>query len=186
MTFEEAIATPVAGRIQLSSSEPTEGTRSLGIYDLTADGFRLVAHRQVPEAQHGALVLDLAARGFPVAEMEVPGYFIWLRHGADLDVYGLKRREFSAAGDRATLWNGRVIERADILRVIAFADADHEYRGVKATLRSGESIDLVTDVSISAMAGFYIRNDLQCETVWAAVVAQAIAAWAGARYENQI
>ncbi len=137
------------------------------IYRLGSGGAQQLAYRRVSEAEHDALVADLRARGLPVAETDFPCDFVWAAKADGVEVYDRKGKVFDAAGDRATLENGTVVARADVARVIAFAEADYIYRGVKATLRSGKEVSLVTEASGSAMGDpVYTRNELLFETGW--------------------
>ncbi len=190
VTFDEAVAAPT-GKVQASGSEVRNGTRVLIIYSLGSDGAKQVAYRLVPEAEHDALVADLSARGLAVAETDDACEFVWTRDGSDIEVYDRESKVFGAVGDRATLADGRVVARADFARVVAFASDDSAYRGVKAELRSGKEIHLVTDVSLAAAAnalGYptYSRNELLCETVWCSTLGRVIAAWAGTEFHDQI
>ena len=187
MTFEEAVAAPGPGKFQLSSSHVKDGQRVVMIYSLDNDGWNRVAYRKVPENEHDALVADLQARGFPVAETDSHCDFVWVRNPERIAVYNAERKAFEATGDRATLVDGRVIARDDIARVIAYAAPDYVDRGIKAILRSGEEVDLVTELSMSAMGDdVYNRNDLLMSTEWCATLGKAIAKWAGTELENQI
>ena len=186
MTFEEAVA--AHGRIvQVCSDEVKDGKRGQMIYSLTDEGAEQLAWRFVPAEQYDALVADLRERGLAVAEMEPPCDFIWVTSEQGIEVYGRDSKVLDATGDRATLHNRRVIPRADIKRVFAFAEPDYVWRGVKAELRVGGEIPLVTEVSMAADArAGYSRNDLLVETVWTAILGAAIAKWADASYDNQI
>ena len=91
-------------------------------------------------------------------------------------------------GDKILSW--RLVERLSRnhqVTVIAFAHDDYVYRGVKALLRSGQVVRLVTEASGSAMGDpTYTRNELLQETGWANTIARAIATWANAEYEDLI
>lgn len=179
LTFDEAVAAP-AGKVQVSGSEVTNGKRVLMIYSLGSDGAKQLASRDVPEAEHDALVEDLKARGVAVAETDFCCDFVWARNADGLEVYDSKCKVFDAVGDRATLANGTVVARADLARVIAFASEDYIHRGVKAALRSGKEVKLVTEVSLAAAAnamGYptYSRNELLFETGWCSTLGIAIA-----------
>ena len=76
-----------------------------------------------------------------------------------------------ATGERATLFDGTTILRAEIARIIAFTENHNAYRGVKAELHSGQKIPIVTEVSPAAEAGAgYNRNDLLMETGWTSTI----------------
>ena len=60
-------------------------------------------------------------------------------------------------------------------------------RGVRAKLKNGDQQSLVIDISSTAgLDPTYNRNMLLVETVWAAMIGQAIAKWANVPYECQI
>ncbi len=175
-------------KVQISGDQVKDARRVVMIYSLGDTGARQLVGRWVPEAEHEKLVAELAARGFPVAETDFDSDadFVWLRTADGLDVFDKTRKVFELTGDRATCDDGRVLSRTDLASVIAFADG-YEYRGVKAVLRSGETVELITDYSTSATIDpFYTRNQLLFETGWCATLAIAIAHWSGARYENLI
>ena len=190
LTFDEAVGAP-AGNVQVSGSKVRDGKRVLMIYRLASDGAKQLAYRHVPEAEHDALVADLKNRGLTVAESDFYCDFVWARNANGIEVYDSTCKVLDAVDDRATLADGRVVARTDFARVIAFAADDYAYRGVKAALRSGKEIALVTDVSLAAAAnamGYptYSRNELLCETGWCSTLGIAIATWAGTEYEDQI
>lgn len=186
MTFEEAVAAP--GRnVQVWSSEVKDGKRIQAIYRLADDGAKQLAWRPVAAEQYDAVVAELKTRGVAVAQTEPTCDFIWIITGESVEVYGRRSKVLDATGDRAALDDGRAIPRADIAQVVAFAEPDHVYRGVRAELRSGKELDLVTEVSMAAEAGEgYNRNDLLMETGWTSTLGAAIASWAGAGFENRI
>jgi hypothetical protein len=186
MTFDEAVAAP--GRIvQVWDGGVKDGQRMLMIYRLADSGPEQLAWRAVPVEEHDSVAVDLAARGLVVADTEASCDFIWIATPDRVEVYGRRSRELDASGDRAVLAIGRVVARADIARIVAFADDDLVWRGVKAELHSGQDIPLVTEASMAAEAGAgYSRNDLLMETGWASTLGVAIARWAGVSFENRI
>jgi hypothetical protein len=186
MTFEEAIAAP-GRKFQVSGDEVKDGRRVLMIYKLGDDGADQLAWRQVPEHEHSAVVADLSTQGIAVAETDFNCDFVWVSHADGIEVYDSKCKVLDAVGDRATLADGRVILRADIARVIAFAADDYIYRGVNAALRSGQEIPLITEASGSAMGDpTYSRNELLMETGWTSTIGVAIAKWAGTGFDDRI
>jgi hypothetical protein len=139
------------------------------------------------ETEHAAVVADLITRGLAVAETDFFCDFVWVTNADGIEVYDSECKVLHAAGDRATFADGRVVARADIACVFAFAEDDYIYRGVKALLRSGEELRLVTEASGSAMADpTYSRNELLWETGWTADIGRAIAKWAGAPFEYRV
>ncbi len=186
MRFEEALAAP--GRlVQVWGEEITDGRRVQAIYSLTDVGAKQLAWRSVPAAQYDALVEELNARGIAIAGTEATCEYVWIITATGVEVYGRRSKVLDAEGDRATLEDGSVIPRADIARIVSFAEPDHVYRGIKAELRSGQAIGLVTEFSTAADAGAgYSRNDLLMETGWTSTLGVAIATWAGAAFHDQI
>jgi hypothetical protein len=186
MTFEEAVAAP--GRlVQLWGERMLDDQLVQAIYRLTAAGAEQLGWRPVPAARRDALVGELTARGVAVAETDPPCDVIWIQTAVGVEVYGPRARVLDATGDRAVRDHGRSIARADIARIVAFAEPDHVYRGLKAELRSGEEVDLVTEVSMAAEAGAgYSRNDLLMETGWTSTLGVIIAAWADASFVSRI
>ncbi|MCC7000107.1 MAG: ankyrin repeat domain-containing protein [Deltaproteobacteria bacterium] len=185
--FDEAAAVPAAGKVQIPGSEVKDGKRLLMIYSLGSDGAKQLAYRNLPEAEHDALVATLKARGFPVAETDFFCDFVWVCRADGVDVYDRKGKVFDATGEQATLEDGRVFARADLARVIAFAEEDYIYRGIKAALQSGKEVALVTEAAGSAMGDFtYTRNELLWETGWCTTLGVAIARWAGIPFVNLI
>jgi len=186
MTFEEAITTP-GHKFQAWGDEVKDGKRVAMIYRLGEGGAEQLAWRQVPEDERGAVMTDLDARGIAVAGYDFYSGFVWVTTDAGLEVYDRKRKVLEATGDCATVADGGVIPRSEIAAVIAFANDDYVYRGVKAALRSGQEIPLVTEASGAAMGDpTYSRNELLVETVWAGIIGRAIASWAGARFDDRI
>jgi hypothetical protein len=185
MTFEEALAVP--GRKAQASGEVEDGKRRLMIYSLASGAAKQLTAALLPEAEHDALVADFRARGCEVAETEFLTRVLWIRNTDGIEVFDKRRKLFEAAGDRATLVNGRVIERSDIARVFSWASDDYAHRGIKAALRSGEEVELTTEISLAATGDpSYNRNDLLFDSGWCTTLGVAIANWAGTTYENKI
>jgi ankyrin repeat protein len=185
VAFDEAVAAPT-GKVQVSDPDLRNGKRVVIIYGLGSDGAKQLAYRLVPPAEHDALVASLKARGIAVAESDLHCDFVWANTADGLEVYDSKGKVFDAAADRATLGNGTVVARTDVAGVIAFAD-DYVYRGVKATLRSGKEVHLVTEYSQSAMSDpLYTRNELLFETGWCSALGRAIATWAATSFKDLI
>ncbi len=186
MTFEEAIAAP-GRKFQAWGEQVKDGKRAVMIYSLGGTGAKQLAWKHIPEVEREALVADLCARGIAVAGYDFYCMFVWVTTANGVQVYDDKKLMFDAAGDHATLEDERVIERSDIATVIAFAHDDYIYRGVKAALRSGKEVPLVTEASGSAMGDpTYTRNELLQETGWTHEIGRAIAAWAGAPFKDLI
>ena len=186
MTFEEAIAAP-GQKFQASGNKVKDGKRVMMIYSLDGDGAKQLAWKHVPVDEHSAIVASLIARGIAVAGYDFYCLFVWVENADGIEVYDDKQRVFRADGDYATLEDGSVIERADIATVVAFAKEDYVYRGVKAALRSGKEVPLVTEASSAAMGDpTYSRNELLMETGWASAIGAAIAKWAGTPFEDLI
>ncbi len=186
MTFEDAVTAP--GRIvQVWGNDVIDGNRIQMIYRLSDDGAKQLAWRAVPAEQRDALAEELSARGIPIAEKEAGCFFVWIITNVGVEVYSRNSKFLDATGARAEVEDGRTIQRADIARIVAFADDHNVLRGVKAVLQSGEEIPMVTETSFAAEAGAgYNRNDLLMETGWTVTLGVAIAAWAGTSFDNQI
>jgi hypothetical protein len=186
MTFEEAITAP--GRtFQAWGDEVQDGKRVAMIYRLGEGGAEQLAWRHVPEEERGAVMADLSARGLTEAGYDFFSGFVWVESDAGVEVHHRKGKVLEATGDRARLRDGRVIARSEIATVIAFADDDYIYRGVKAALRSGQEIPLVTEASLGASGDpTYSRNELLFETAWTGILGRAIASWAGARFVDLV
>lgn len=164
-----------------------DGKRVVMIFCLAEDGAKQLAARQVPEVEHDALVADLKVRGLEVAETDFHCDFVWARNADGIEVYDSKRKVLDAVGDRATLVDGDVVARADFARVITYASDDYIHRGVKAELRSGKEVELVPEISLSAMSDpAYTRNELLMETGWTSTLGVAIATWAGTGFDDRI
>jgi hypothetical protein len=186
MTFDEAIATK-GRKFQAWGGEVKDGKRAAMIYRLDPDGALQLAWKHIPEDEHEAVVADLLARGIALAAFDFFGNLLWIPKGDGIEVYSSRRLVLTAADGHATLEDGRVVSRADIVKVIAFADPDYVYRGVKAALKSGKQVPLVTMVSGAAEGDpTYSRNELLQETGWAITLGTLIAAWAGAPFEDLI
>ena len=186
MTFEEAVATP-GRKLQVSGTQVKDGLRWVMIFRLGDDGAKQLASRKVPEGEHVAFVADLKARGLEIGETEFSCDFVWASNADGVEVYDSKRNVFVAAGDRATLVDGSVVARADLARVFTYASDDYIHRGVKAELRSGKEVELVPELSLSAMSDpAYTRNEQLMETGWASTIGVAIAKWAGTDFEDRI
>ncbi|CAN5269287.1 hypothetical protein BH09MYX1_BH09MYX1_58150 [soil metagenome] len=130
---------------------------------------------------------DLRARGLAVGETDSSCDFVWATTADGIDVYDSKRKVFEAAGDRALLVDGSVVARADFARVMTYVSTDYIHRGVKAALRSGKEVELVPEISLSAMGDpAYTRNELLWETGWTSTIGIAIATWAGTEFADGI
>lgn len=183
--MEEALATP--GRKVQASREGDDGQRVVTVYSLGSSGAKELAATSVPDIAHDALVSDLKARGCEVADTEFHTNVVWVINANGIEVYGKRRKQFEAAADRATLVDGTVIDRADIARVFSWASDDYAHRGIKAALRSGDEVELVTEISLAATGDpSYNRNDLLFDSGWCTTLGRLIASWAETTYENQI
>jgi hypothetical protein len=190
LTFDEAVAGP-GRRGYLSVSDEKSSTRWVNIMSLGDDGAKHLAERRVPESEHAGQIAALAARGLELIETDHPSDFVWVRTVDGVEVFDDERKVLHVAGDRATLADGRVIARADLARVIAFAEDGGSYRGLKAVLRSGEEVTLVSEYSSAAAAAAegwptYSRNELIWETGWCSILGRLIASWAGAELVDLI
>jgi hypothetical protein len=186
MTFEEAVAAP-GRKVYVAGTQVKDGKRALMIFSLADDGAKQLAARQVPDTELEALTTDLKARGLAVADSDFNCDFVWACNAGGIEVYDSKRKVLDAKGDRATLVDGSTVARTDIARVMSFASDDFIHRGVKAALRSGKEVELVTEVSLSATGDpTYSRNELLFETGWCSTLGTLIATWAGTGFEDQI
>lgn len=185
MTFEEAVAAP-GRKLQVWGTKEKDGKRALMIFRLTDGGAEQLLTLMVPVKDIEAMVEDLKARGLVVGETHFHCDFVWIGDADGIEVYDDKRKVLDARGDRVTLADGRVIPRAELARIIAYASETYIHRGVKAELRSGKEVELVPEMSLSAMDPTYSRNELLFETGWTATIGGAIATWAGTEFEDQI
>ncbi len=185
VALEEALAEP--GRKFQASGQEHDGKRVVTIYSLAGGGARELLPMQVPAAEHDALVAMLRARGCDQAETEFLTRIVWVRKPEGVEVFDGRRRQLDAAGDRATLADGRVVERSDVAQVFTWASDDHAHRGIHATLRSGEEVELVTEIALAATGDpTYNRNDLLMDSGWCTTLGRVIASWAGATFEDRI
>lgn len=186
MTFEEAIAAP-GKLVQVWSDEVIDGQRIQMIYRLGEDGAKQLAWRRVAVDRSAEVYADLYARNILVAHYDFHCDFVWVNCPEHLEVYDSKSKIFSAAGDYATITDGTVLPRSDIASIFSFANPDYIWRGVKAILRSGQEVPLVTEAAGSAMGDpTYSRNELLMETGWAPIIAAAIATWAAVAFDDRI
>jgi len=187
MTLEEAVALP-GPKVLVLGKEPRNGADALLIYTLADDGAKQVAGGYVPSAERPALVASYEARGVPMAESDFHTNLVWLRQADGIVVYDDTSKLLDAAGDRATRADGTTVERADIAQVITSASADYIHRRVSATLKSGVQVELVKEISLSAMGDpTYSRNELLIETSgWLPALASDIAAWAGVSFVDNV
>src|SRR5688572_15222597 len=132
MTFEEALAEP--GRKVQASGGEHDGRRVVTIYSLASGGANQLAAKMVPAAEHDALVAELSARGCTLAETEFLTRVVWILSADGVEVYDRRRRQLDAAGERATLEDGRIVERSDVAHVFSWASDDYAHRGIKAAL----------------------------------------------------
>ncbi|MBA3458721.1 MAG: hypothetical protein H0T46_02085 [Deltaproteobacteria bacterium] len=141
----------------------------------------------VPVAELDAFVADLKARGCELADTEFLTTIVWLVNADGVEVYDDSRKQLHALGARATLVDGRVVERSDIASVFSWASDRYTHRGIKAALRSGEEVELVTEISFAATGDpTYNRNDLLFDSGWCTTLGRALATWAGTTYEDKI
>jgi hypothetical protein len=190
IAFDDAAASP--GRKGLVAGDEVEdGTRWLTIYQLGDDGAKRLASRRVPVGELEARSAELVAQGLVAARAEEPARIVWVCEGERVEVYDERTKLLDAGPEGATLAGGRLVARADVARVIAYASDDMSDRGIKAVLRSGEEVDLVYELSLTADVNtwgypVYSRNELLCETVWCSLLGRVLAGWAGVGFENLI
>jgi hypothetical protein len=190
MTLAEAAAAP-GRKAVVSGEEVRDGKRVLMIYSVASDGFRELAWSWVPVGEIEARLADWKAQGVEDALTDPDCGFIWICGADSVEVFDSKCKVLDAVGDRATRADGAVIARGDVVRVFAWATDDYVHRGVKATLQSGEDAELVTEISMGALAGaegwpVYSRNEYLCDTGWCLTLGDAIARWAGAAFESRL
>ncbi len=112
---------------------------------------------------------------------------VWIINPSGVEVFDRRCKQLDAAVDRATLKDGRIVERADIAQVFAWASDRYAHRGIKAALKSGKDVELVTEISLSATGdSTYNRNDLLFDSGWCVTLGRAIAKWAGTEFEDGI
>jgi hypothetical protein len=184
MTLEDALAEP--GRKVQTSRETTDGQRLVTISRVDDHGATRLAEAALSLAEHDALVATLSARGGELADTEFLTNILWVIKPDGVEVYDQRRQQFAAAGDRATIKDGRIIARADVARVFSWAAAAYSHRGIKAALRSGEDVELVIEIALATGDPTYNRNDLLADSGWCTTLGRAIARWAGVAFEDRI
>lgn len=185
MTVEEALAEP--GRKVQASRDGDDGHRVVTIYGLSSGGAKELAATSVSTAEHDALVATLRQGGCESADTELLTRVVWIINPSGVEVFDRRCKQLDAAVDRATLRDGRIVERADIAQVFAWASDRYAHRGIKATLKSGKDVELVTAISLSATGDpTYNRNDLLFDSGWCVTLGRAIAKWAGTEFEDRV
>ena len=171
-------------RAVITGDEVREGKRQLCVFRLGDDGYKALSWDWVP-------VEEIDAHGLEVAVTEDGCGLIWVCGADRLEVFGLERKELDANADRATLADGQVLARGDLAGVFAWATENYVHRGVKATLRSGAEVTLVSEISLGAAAGadgwpVYSRNEYLCDSGWCVTLGVAIAAWARVAFDDRM
>lgn len=185
MTFDEALAEP--GRKAQTSGEVRNGKRMVSIFGLSSAGAKELATKVVSVDEHDAVVAELTSRGCEQADTESETMVVWVIKADGVEVFDSDRQQLAATGDRATQKDGKTVERSEIAQVFAWASERYAHRGVKATLKSGTEIELVTEISLTASGDpTYNRNDLLFDSGWCVTLGRAIAKWAGAEFEDRI
>jgi hypothetical protein len=164
------------------------GTRGLLLFSVGTEGAQQLARSHIPEAELDAMVGELKARGVDVAETDLDSdaTFVWIRKPDGIEVYDANFKVLECDAERATLVDSSTVSRTDIARVIAYGEG-FVTRGVKAVLQSGKEVNLLIDVSVTAMEDpMYTRNQLLFDTGWCSTLGIAIADWAGAAFDNHI
>lgn len=185
MTFEDVLGEP--GRKARTSGDDEGGQRMVSIFILSSRGAKELATKQVPVAEHDAVVADLEARGCELAQTESLTRIVWVINADGVEVFDKRRKQLHAAGDRATLEDGRIVDRSAMAEVSAWASDEYAHRGIKATLRSGKDIELVTEISLDATGDpTYNRNDLLFDSGWCITLGRVIASWAGTTFADKI
>ena len=157
------------------------------IYGLASGGAKELAATSVSIAEHPALVARLRERGCELADSELLTRIVWIINAAGVEVFDKTCKQFDAAGDRATLKDGRIVERSDFAQVFSWAAEEYAHRGILAALRSGDEVELVIEISLAATGDpTYNRNDLLFDSGWCTTLGRAIATWAGTTFENRI
>jgi len=185
MTVEEALKQP--GRKLLVSSDGESGQRIVTVYSVADGGAKQIAATTVPAAEHDALVAKLQAGGGELAESEDNTRIVWVISGDHIEAFDQRSRQLDASGDSATTKDGKTVKRSEIAQVFSWASDDYAHRGIKAALRSGDEVRLVTEISLAATGDpTYGRNELLFDSGWCTTLGRAIATWAGVEFENKI
>jgi hypothetical protein len=179
MTIEEALQLP-GPKVQAWSVSPAhDGLVTLALYEVGPGGAEYLAGGRFPEAQVSPMRTDLEGRGARPAGTSDGAEYVWLEHDGGVTVYTTTAVVLEATGDRLTASEGSW-PRDALARIIAFAAADFIKRGVKAALRTGAEVDVLTDISSAAYSDpTYGPDELLIDAEWCAYVAGAVSRWAG-------
>ncbi len=184
MTLDEAAAAP-GRKVAVIGDEVRDGQRQVSIHRVDRDGCKPLAWGWVAVDQ-----IDARVGGLEIALTEEFCDLFWIVSASGVEVYDIERRVLEARGEQIRL-EEEVIARDDLAVLFAFATDDYVHRGIKATLRSGKEVTLVSEISTAAYAGaegwpVYSRNEYLCDTVWCVTLGRAIASWAGVELENRL
>ena len=183
ISFDATVQDP-ADKVLAWDLNVRDGQHALIAFSLADGGATQIAWRGAKADEVDTLTAAYRASGFPVGSYDSFGPFVWLASPESVTVWDAKRRVLYAHDDAILLTQDRIVRRADIVRVFAYATSDFIDRGVKAELTDGKVNTLVFELSASAHADpTYSRNELLVETEWAGKIGYAIADWAKVPYE---
>jgi hypothetical protein len=184
-SFAEALASD-GPKMLAWELTPTEGRAWLTVFSLEDGRAVLVASRSGPEGDSAGLTEGLRAAGHVVGVYDEHCDLVWTTGDSNVSIWGPHGRVLEADGERLRVDGGGDYPRDAFAAFQSYADEDDYIdRGVRARLKSGEIVEIVSEPSATAAVDpTYNRSDLIWETAWTGAIAKALARWANADYES--
>lgn len=161
--------------------------RSLSIFRLDDGGAKYVYGVTIPSLEVSHTNSMIEQEGYRIGQYDRWANFVWQVTDHEIVVWDPDRTYLRAQEGLIKIIYDVQCKAEDIRYVYSFACSTMISRGVRAMLKNGNHQSLVIDISSTAgLDPTYNRNMLLVETVWAAMIGQAIAKWANVPYERQI
>lgn len=157
-----------------------------GTYEVGPQGATLLSHVQLSPEEKDAAIREMAARGVRQAFLCAGGPAVWAFDAQGGDIWSRAEAVAWSRG-RELIVNGKAIAIGDIAEVVSFLDVDDlGWRGVRVTLRDGESLTVLEERDETALLDpTYNYNNASIDGAWADFLAIDLAKWLGAPHRKE-
>ena len=149
-----------------------------GVYEVGPQGANLISHVQLSPAEKAVSIQEMTARGVRQAFLCAGGPAVWSFDDQGGDIWS-REQEIACSRGQELMLRGRAIATIDIVDVVSFLDADDlGYRGVRLTLRNGESVSILAERDETAQLDpTYNVDNARIDGAWAGFLGIDLANW---------